>query len=80
MKTELLKKWEEIKEQQPRIRIRDVSVLLGVSEAELLASKLGNGVWGIKDEFPQFLKTTEELGYVMALTRNEACVHERKGI
>lgn len=80
MKTELLKKWEEIKEQQPRIRIRDVSVLLGVSEAELLASKLGNGVWGIKDEFPQFLKSTEELGYVMALTRNEACVHERKGI
>lgn len=80
MNVELLKKWEEIKKQQPKIRIRDVSVLLGVSEAELLASKLRNGVWVIKDKFPQFLKLTEELGYVMALTRNEACVHERKGI
>ncbi len=80
MNAELLKRWEEIKEQQPKARIRDVSVLLGVSEAELLASKLGSGVSLLKNDFPSFLRATEELGYVMALTRNDACVHERKGI
>lgn len=79
MNAELLKKWEEIKVDQPKLRIRDASVILGVSEAELLASKIGKGVWILKNDFPGFLTNTSKLGYVMALTRNEACVHERKG-
>jgi putative hemin transport protein len=61
-------------------RIRDIAAALNVSEAELLMTSLGESVTILENNFQDLLKDVTSLGYVMALTRNEYCVHERKGI
>lgn len=77
---DLKEKWEALKAENPHIRIRNAAVQLGVSEAELLATSIGEGVTVLNPEFPAILTEAEKLGKVMALTRNDECVHERKGI
>jgi len=77
---DLKEKWEALKAENPHIRIRNAATQLGVSEAELLATSIGEGVTVLKPEFPAILTEAEQLGKVMALTRNDECVHERKGI
>src|SRR5690606_27550249 len=61
-------------------RIRNAAQKLGVSEMELLATKIGNGVTRLRPEFKEILSDIESLDRVMALTRNDECVHERKGV
>lgn len=77
---DLKEKWEALKADNPHIRIRNAATQLSVSEAELLATSIGEGVTVLKPEFPAILTEAEQLGKVMALTRNDECVHERKGI
>lgn len=76
----LLQKWEALKAENPHIRIRNAAQQLGVSEVELLATKTGENVTRLRPEFKEILLEVETLGKVMGLTRNEECVHERKGI
>ncbi|QLL59786.1 hemin-degrading factor [Empedobacter falsenii] len=78
--TDLKQQWEDLKANQPKIRIRNAAKELGVSEMELLATQLGDNVTKLKPEFVAILQEIESLGKVMALTRNNECVHERKGI
>ena len=79
--TESLKtQWEALKQEQPHLRIRNAAQKLGVSEMELLATNMGSNVTRLRPEFKEMLAEIESLGKVMALTRNEECVHERKGI
>ncbi|WP_413533153.1 hemin-degrading factor [Empedobacter brevis] len=78
--TDLKKQWEDLKANQPKIRIRNAAKELGVSEMELLATQLGDNVTKLKPEFADILQEIESLGKVMALTRNNECVHERKGV
>ena len=68
------------KAENPKKRIRDIAAALNVSEAELLMTSLGENVIILENTFDALLKEITGLGYVMALTRNEYCVHERKGI
>jgi putative hemin transport protein len=72
--------WEALKADNPHLRIRNAAEQLGVSEAELLATQTGETVTRLKPEFAAILAEAETLGKVMALTRNDECVHERKGI
>ncbi len=76
---DLKEKWEALKAENPHVRIRNAAEELGVSEAELLATNVGEGVTVLKPEFQNILTQAEQLGKVMALTRNDECVHERKG-
>lgn len=76
----LATQWENLKKENPHLRIRNAAQQLGVSEMELLATKTGNGVTRLKPEFKEILSEIESLGKVMALTRNNECVHERKGV
>lgn len=76
---DLKAKWDALKAENPHLRIRNAAVELGVSEAELLATNIGEGVTVLKPEFKDILTEAEKLGKVMALTRNDECVHERKG-
>ncbi|MPS66117.1 ChuX/HutX family heme-like substrate-binding protein [Chryseobacterium sp.] len=76
---DLKEKWEALKAENPHVRIRNAAAELGVSEAELLATNVGEGVTVLRPEFKEILTEVEQLGKVMALTRNEECVHERKG-
>jgi len=79
--TESLKtQWDALKQEQPHLRIRNAAQKLGVSEMELLATNMGSNVTRLRPEFKEMLAEIESLGKVMALTRNEECVHERKGI
>ncbi|MDH6253160.1 putative hemin transport protein [Chryseobacterium sp. H1D6B] len=76
---ELKEKWDALKAENPHLRIRNAAVELGVSEAALLVTNVGDGVTILKPEFQNILTEVEQLGKVMALTRNDECVHERKG-
>lgn len=66
------------------LRQRDAAVALGVSEAELLSAYCGLNVTRLKakapGDFAAILETVPTLGSVMALTRNDAVVHERHGV
>lgn len=75
----LKKKWETLKEENPHLRIRNAAQELGVSEVELLATQEGETATRLKPQFQDILKKVETLGKVMALTRNDKVVHERKG-
>ncbi len=76
----LKSQWEKLKAESPNLRIRNAAEKLGVSEAELVATQVGETVTRLRPEFSALLSEIEKLEKVMALTRNEECVHERKGI
>ena len=63
----------------PGIRARDAARLLGVSEAELVACRTGDGVVRLDADFAELLRAMPAVGDVMVLTRNEHCVHEKHG-
>ena len=41
---ELAERWQALKQDNPNVRIRNAAEVLGVSEAELLATRIGQGV------------------------------------
>lgn len=73
-------KYEALRADHPGIRIRNAAETLGVSEIQLLILEAGEKVTWLRPEFREILAEVKELGKVMALTRNEDCVHERKGV
>ncbi len=73
-------RYQLLKQQQPEIRARNAAEELGVSEGVLLASRVGEDATRLTDEAKTILSAVLPLGEVMALTRNESCVHERKGV
>ncbi|XWW44962.1 hemin-degrading factor [Fibrella sp. USSR17] len=73
-------RWDAFRQQNPKSRIRDAANQLGVSEAELLVTGVGDTVVRLAGDFRDLLKQVPTLGNVMALTRNDALVHERKGV
>ena len=70
-----------------RLRHREIAAMLNISEAELIAAHVGLGATTAKGlrairlnaEWPGLIASVESMGEVMALTRNEACVHEKIG-
>ena len=71
-----------------KVRHRDLAHSLGISEAELLAAHLGPDhaktdtnfrTIRLKSDWSSIIAETHSLGEVMALTRNESCVHEKVG-
>ncbi|WP_222535941.1 hemin-degrading factor [Pedobacter polysacchareus] len=77
---DLKQQWEAFKVENPKLRIRDAARALGTAEAALIATTVGDTAIRLKDEFPEILQGVAALGKVMALTRNDNCVHERKGV
>lgn len=67
-----------LRESSPRLRIRDAARQLGVSELDLLGLGLGESVTRLKPFRDGLFDALPRLGRVMALTRNDAAVHERK--
>jgi len=76
----LKQQWETLKAENPHLRIRNAAEQLSVSEAELLATQVGETAVRLRPEFAAILTDVETLGKVMGLTRNDECVHERKGV
>lgn len=82
--SDLKNAWREYRVEHPAVRIRDAAAALGVSEAELLASDCGETVTQLARPagptgFGEVIAELPTLGRVMALTRNDHCVHERMG-
>lgn len=74
--------WATYRELHPQTRIRDAAQALGVSEAQLLATNCGAGVTRLaapEGDFGAMIEDLKALGRMMALTRNDEAVHERKG-
>ncbi|MFU1477857.1 hemin-degrading factor [Roseovarius sp. C7] len=65
--------------ENPKLRDRDLATRLGITEARLVAAYCGAGVTRIDPHPDAVMGAAGELGEVMALTRNESCVHERVG-
>src|ERR1700754_3999953 len=78
--TSIKHQWNNLKIENPKLRIRDAAKELGLSEAELVNTGVGEHNTLLNADFKELLKEINTLGYVMALTRNDYCVHERKGI
>jgi putative hemin transport protein len=76
----LKERYEAFKAAHPKARIREAAKQLGVSEAELVACGIGETAIRLQGDFREILKQVPSLGYVMALTRNDHAVHERKGV
>ena len=77
--TELAERWQALLRDNNTLRIRNAAEELGVSEAELLSTRTGQGVVRLQGDFKQLIARAESLGTVMALTRNDGMVHEKTG-
>ncbi len=75
----LKRRWDELRENRPQLRIREAASVLEVSEAELLATGCGENVTRLEAGWPVLLDEVDSLGPVMALTRNDNAVHEKTG-
>lgn len=84
-KVRLRDAWQTLKQEDRNLRTRNAATQLGVSEAELVATGCGTGTdelpkaTRLRGEWKEILHAVEELGEVMALTRNDSAVHEKTG-
>lgn len=76
---DLRARWADLLKEQPALRIRNAAQALDVTELQLLVLGLGDTVTRLRPEFADILGQVNTLGHVMALTRNDDVVHERKG-
>jgi putative hemin transport protein len=76
----LAERYAELRTQDPTLRMRNAASALGVSEAELLNTDTTGAVQRLQPRFTEILAQVPTLGRVMALTRNDDVVHERKGV
>jgi putative hemin transport protein len=76
----LRRAWSDLKDRSGgKLRARDAAQKLNVSEGELIASLIGAGATRLRTKGADIVKDIPALGPVMALTRNEHCVHEKIG-
>lgn len=78
--TNLKEQWAEFRKNNPKVRIRDAAHQLGVSEAQLVATGCGETATRLEGTWRDVLDAVSPIGRVMALTRNEHAVHEKKGL
>lgn len=72
-------RWLALRDDNPGLRPSDVADKLGVTEAELVAARCGDGVRRLDGPWGDLIQDLPGLGIVMALTRNESAVHEKVG-
>ena len=71
--------WQQLRESEPGLRARDLAERLSISEGELVASRCGESITRLEGPFANLIHALPTLGRVMVLTRNNSCVHEKKG-
>ncbi|MDZ4308998.1 MAG: ChuX/HutX family heme-like substrate-binding protein [Cypionkella sp.] len=69
-----------LRAESPKARARDFAAMQGITEADLVAAYVGHTATAIEATPDALFPLIGELGDVMALTRNESCVHERRGV
>lgn len=76
---DLIDRITQARAEKPKHRERDLASLLGLSEAHLLAAEVGGAVTRIVADPARLMPHVCQMGDVMALTRNDSAVHERRG-
>lgn len=80
---DLQQRYQQFRDENPQLRIRNAADALGVSELELVALNCGPEGFSVQrldsaaGQFRKLLSEVRELGSVMALTRNDTVVHEK---
>lgn len=69
----------QLRAEHAKLRARDFAMAQGITEADLVAAHVGHGATAIEAAPDRLVPLIGTLGDVMALTRNEHCVHERRG-
>ena len=77
--TNIRENYERLKSTRSNMRARDIARELDISEAELLTSRIGKEIIKLDGDWAELIRCTPSLGRVMALTRNDSCVHEKHG-
>lgn len=75
----LAARWAELRGAEPQLRIRDAAERLAVSEAELLATTVGDTAVRLGGDLGELVRGLPEVGRCMALTRNPHAVSEVRG-
>jgi putative hemin transport protein len=70
----------QLRQDNAKMRDRDFAAQFQISEAQLVAAYIGEGVTRLSADIDQIFPRLADLGEVMALTRNESCVIEKVGI
>jgi putative hemin transport protein len=76
---ELRQRHDALVSSEPKLRMRERARRLNASEAELVAAGCGVDSIELSGTPQQLVRSLGTLGRVMALSRNEWCVHERHG-
>ncbi|MFT3774937.1 MAG: ChuX/HutX family heme-like substrate-binding protein [Minicystis sp.] len=76
---DLKSRYTEYRAAHPRVHARDAAEALGVSEAELVATKCGETVTRLDDRYKEMFEAMPGLGVVKTMTRNPSAVLERWG-
>lgn len=73
-------KYLDLQAIEPNLQLDELAARLGISEAELLATAVGKGVIRLEeDSIHDIFTVLPEVGRVMVLTANSACLHGKKG-
>jgi putative hemin transport protein len=68
-----------LRAENPKARARDFAAMNQITEADLVAATVGHGSVAIVADPDRLMPWAARLGEVLALTRNDSCVHERLG-
>jgi putative hemin transport protein len=69
----------QLREDNAKMRDRDFAAQFDISEAQLVAAYVGEGVTRLNGDIDQIFPRLAGLGEVMALSRNDSCVIEKVG-
>lgn len=71
--------YQTLKSRHPKKYARELAALMGISEAELCAARVGQEAQPLKPQFRELLPALEAVGETKNITRNEYAVHEHLG-
>lgn len=77
--SEVAARWRSLRSARPEIRAREAAAELGVSEAELVASAIGDTAVRLEGSSASLLHALSQVGRCRAVTRNESAVSEIRG-
>lgn len=76
---DLKAKWSAFKNSNPNVRIRNAANEMGTSEAELVATGIGDTAIRLDANWGEIIKQLPKLGEILCITRNDDAVHEKVG-
>lgn len=77
--TSLPERHQELLRENPKLRAREAAERLGTTEAALVASGALGAATPLRPDWAALIGAMPRAGRIMALTRNDHAVHERKG-